>query len=671
MKGMGSTLSIAALAAAMGIMTAGAASAATTYYIDSTLAGCRDATVPDSDAIAGRSPSTAWCGFTQINRRLLRPGDKVLLARGGKWNQQLTLRFESASRDPESPPVPLIEVAAYGSGAARPVIGYDDSAEYKIGISVRDASDFVLRDVEVDGRATDGKRKLAKGINIDFTDAGHRNIRVEDVYVHHNEFGLNIASHPSTLPLTTTVLKGLKVLRVRGEHNESSVATARYQSNPATPSRGLFIEDAVFSGLSLSDDDGQPSVDGVPIKLVDDKLTLVPDSTPVNVVVSCWGASLSLSHLTDAVVLNSRIDRPGGCYNEGGVIGIFLAYSENVRLINNIILKTQRPVVPTFARPISEPPGTRAYIANPDMGGIDFEAGTTDSSALGNYIGRPAGEGIEVLGLSGHADAPNTGVTLDSNVVIDYGWASNNYAFYAAGSTGGGNTIPTGVLRNNIYDGKFTTPPLNGVSFDQFQKSKNYKIFPSEADPAQTLTDVWFAAKDFTADPNDASAKSEDWKYSYSIDGGTTFQPLTYFSTYDRWMLSDGRDGARIDAWNTVPGKQDLQLSRVWIARKAGAVAIRGYAVIYTGGDGAGVQIVHERAAAGATPTTVFVRRVVSPISSSNPDATPEVSTAVDCLQVAANDKVRFLVDAGESGNNDNDWVSWTPSIAYIGITCN
>jgi hypothetical protein len=76
----------------------------TTYYIDPV----------GSNSNSGTSPAAAWLDFTNLTSRTLTPGQRVLLKRGGVWNQQLTL---NGSGNPTN----FIEVSAYGSGA-RPKI---------------------------------------------------------------------------------------------------------------------------------------------------------------------------------------------------------------------------------------------------------------------------------------------------------------------------------------------------------------------------------------------------------------------------------------------------------------------------------------------------------------------------------------------------------------------
>lgn len=49
---------------------------------------------------AGVSESAPWCDFTRVNGMTFGPGDRILLARGATWNQQMTINGSgSAAND--------------------------------------------------------------------------------------------------------------------------------------------------------------------------------------------------------------------------------------------------------------------------------------------------------------------------------------------------------------------------------------------------------------------------------------------------------------------------------------------------------------------------------------------------------------------------------------------
>ncbi|MEO7700650.1 MAG: discoidin domain-containing protein [Opitutus sp.] len=82
---------------------------ATTYYVDP--AG--------RNSNNGTRESTAWQDFDKVNATVFKPGDKILLRRGGVWNQHFQLHGSGTADN-------FIEVAAYGTGS-RPKIQRNSS----------------------------------------------------------------------------------------------------------------------------------------------------------------------------------------------------------------------------------------------------------------------------------------------------------------------------------------------------------------------------------------------------------------------------------------------------------------------------------------------------------------------------------------------------------------
>jgi len=78
---------------------------ATTYYVDS--AG-------GSNKQSGRSPEKAWTDFTNINGKVLQPGDKLLIKCGSVINQELKVQAQGSKKA-------WVEIGAYGKGR-RPAI---------------------------------------------------------------------------------------------------------------------------------------------------------------------------------------------------------------------------------------------------------------------------------------------------------------------------------------------------------------------------------------------------------------------------------------------------------------------------------------------------------------------------------------------------------------------
>jgi hypothetical protein len=86
------------------------ACASTTYYVSSS-AGNDSYTATQAQSLA-----TPWKSFVNVNGLALNPGDRVLLARGDVWREQLAPASSGASGNP-------IVFDAYGTGAAPEITG--------------------------------------------------------------------------------------------------------------------------------------------------------------------------------------------------------------------------------------------------------------------------------------------------------------------------------------------------------------------------------------------------------------------------------------------------------------------------------------------------------------------------------------------------------------------
>lgn len=87
------------------------------YYVDAS-SGC--------DSNPGLTPASAWKSLARASRASLQPGDSLLLARGGWWEDRLDI---TASGAPDSP----IVITAYGCGE-KPRIAAPDSAMWAVRI---------------------------------------------------------------------------------------------------------------------------------------------------------------------------------------------------------------------------------------------------------------------------------------------------------------------------------------------------------------------------------------------------------------------------------------------------------------------------------------------------------------------------------------------------------
>ncbi|MFD0477348.1 hypothetical protein ACFQ0B_60990 [Nonomuraea thailandensis] len=105
-------LSVAVLASLLPVVpsTAFAATAGTTYYVDSR---------GGDDAADGTTAATAWKSLEKVAAAELKPGDTVAFKRGGSFTGPLKLEANGTAAQP-------ITVKAYGSGPLAKISGTDD-----------------------------------------------------------------------------------------------------------------------------------------------------------------------------------------------------------------------------------------------------------------------------------------------------------------------------------------------------------------------------------------------------------------------------------------------------------------------------------------------------------------------------------------------------------------
>ena len=105
------------------------------FYIDPNGSNCND----------GLTPETPFAGFEPINNMVLKPGDKVLLKRGGCWNELLIINGQGT-------PDNFIEIGSYGEGKL-PVIRRNGLIHERC-VRVNNPSYLKMSDMEVcDGGA--------------------------------------------------------------------------------------------------------------------------------------------------------------------------------------------------------------------------------------------------------------------------------------------------------------------------------------------------------------------------------------------------------------------------------------------------------------------------------------------------------------------------------------
>jgi hypothetical protein len=308
--------------------TAAADGKVVTYYIDS---------AAGSNAHAGTSPDAPWKDFTNVNGRVLGPGQRLLLRRGSIFNQELNV---SARGLPDN----WAEIGAYGGGA-RPIIRRNWDIDDRCAL-VRNPDYLRIRSLVV--------CHAAKGLIVSYTESGHRGLVIEDCIAHHVEGLYRFNAH------------GIPEWRDRrgptgdGVHNSPGIAIA------GATARDLVLRDCEMfqcsSGFFVRGDD-------VIIDRVYCHDNCVHNTSPHPFLVE----------VRRAVMRNSIFDA-SGWHASAGTMGIMLGDPQGL-IIRNCFFRNQ---------PDS---------GSADEGGIDFENRGNGCLIDHCTFENNAGAGIEVLGL--------------------------------------------------------------------------------------------------------------------------------------------------------------------------------------------------------------------------------------------------------------------------------
>jgi hypothetical protein len=302
--------------------------AAMTYYIDG---------VAGSNAQAGTSPDTAWKDFTNVNGRVLGPGQRLLLRRGSVFNQELEVSARGTAEK-------WAEIGAYGAGA-RPIIRRNWDIDDRCAL-VRNPDFLRIRGLVA--------CYAGKGLIACYTETGHRGLVVEDCIAHHIEGLYRFNSH------------GIPEWRDRRGAPGDDVQNSAGIAITGLPARDLVLRNCEMfqcsSGYLVRGDD-------VLIDRVYCHDNYVHNTSPHPFLVDVHRA-----------VLRSSIFDASGWNASAGTMGIMLGGTDG-QIIRNCYFCNQ---------PDS---------GSADEGGIDFENRGTGCLIDHCTFEKNAGAAIEVLGL--------------------------------------------------------------------------------------------------------------------------------------------------------------------------------------------------------------------------------------------------------------------------------
>jgi hypothetical protein len=565
-----------------------------------------------------------WCTFSPANKlKVFGPGDKILLARGGFWNQQLTVRGHGTAAEP-------ITLGAYGPGPNPKILR--NQAISDICVLLTDASYWDISDLEV-GRAS-------VGILLHYTQLFNNGIKISHIYAHDNKgiWGgyspeypvhrrvldpfatslninvssgilFNLASY-LTFASSQYVLKGVKVTDVRGAKNVDSVAFDAETNTIDNQDGHNAFQDVMMSDLVFAGDDGHAG------------------EVYQRAGLGCSDA-LRLLGMTDVTLVNSVLFNEAGCHTPTGTAAVILGRVSKVRFVNNVF----------FGVPHS---------GSPDETAIDFEWSESEVDLQANLFAGNAGPAVEILNIH---PGDHTSIDFCSNT-----FAQNAHSHRPGAASiwednkGRGYGIPSGQIRNNLF-------------FEQhgsFLSGKNIALI-SAVNQRQTSTVANYAAELFSSKQG-----KNQWRYLYE-SGDSTWNDMRQYSASlenGAWLKGNTQ---YVSAFNLQPASCSGRcttggVARAWVAPHDGTVSIRGHVLKLhaQGGNGttASISLVSLRGETQIWPATTG-RQLIAAGNQAG------YGTDVDAIHVSEGDVLRFEVHA--NGDSTDDEVSWTPSVGYVG----
>jgi len=603
----------------VGVMgfAAPAYAAGATYYINNRSdSHCSDA--------GAHSIAQPWCSFSPANKiRSFAPGDQILLARGGNWNQQLSVAGHGTPGEP-------ITLAAYGSGPDPKILR--NQAVSDICVLLMDGSYWNISDLEV-GRAS-------VGILLHYTQLFNSGINISRIYAHDNKgiwsgfspdypvqrkvpdpfasslninlssgILFNIASYV-TFSASQYVLKGVSVTDIRGANNVDSLAFDAETNTIDNQDGHNAFQYVVINGLVFASDNGHAA------------------DIYQRAGLGCSDA-LRLLGMSNVTLINSVLFDEAGCRTPTGTAAVILGRVHKVTFINNIF----------FGVPHS---------GSPDETAIDFEWSESNVTLQGNFFAGNAGPAVEILNI--HPGDHTDSIDFSSNT-----FAQNAHSHRPGAASiwednkGRGYGAPSGKIGNNLFfeeHGPFLAGRNIGLIKDVNQR--------------QTALVANFAAEHFSS----VQGKNQ-WHYQYESSSSNWSDLPEYSSTLENgtWMKSDQQ---YVSAFNLLPAScsgscNSGGVARAWVAPRAGTISVRGRVLRSDtrggGGVHASINLVTSGGVTQIWPATGG-RQVIAVHDQAG------YATDVDTIQVAQGDVLRFEVHA--NGDNAHDTVSWTPSVGYV-----
>lgn len=502
---------IAFLAAAATLTAAPAqADTGTTYFVDNRASTCSDEG-PGTDAAA------PWCGFGPAASLALGEGDRLLLARGASFAEQLVVDAPHGSASHRA------EIGAYGTGDAPRFVANGTNAA----VVIRNADHTVVSDLDIGGiDESIGRGVFHYGIRFDYTTLGHTDATIERIDVRDSRtvgiFVRNTADHE----VADTAIDGITVRDITTSHNAHGIVFAS-QGKLANPTGAGTVEETanrIFRNVL---------VEGIRQK-DDDNNNPPPDDVQSQIDAGCPD-SLAISAASDVIVRDSVLDGSAGCRTKSGTAALYLGSVRDVVVANNMFINT---------------PNTQ----NPDMVAIDHEARTHNVVIAGNYFADNFGGGIEYLAIHGANDY-STQNQIRANTFMRNGY--QNYIPYIGGGSiaqVGSGPAPESYIADNLafepYG--FVAAHLGGTTAG-LELENNLQLEDEDW--------VSHAAADLGADGS---------AWSHQHHPGNDWLPLPGGGS-----ASNGSNAAAT-TFTLKPGS-NADVAVAWTAPRDGVVALRGF----------------------------------------------------------------------------------------------
>jgi hypothetical protein len=572
----------------------------TTFYVNN-LAGsnCSDA--------GQATQAQPWCTFGPINAHgSFAPGDRILLAKGATWNQQMNLSGTGTAANG-------ISVSAYGQGA-NPKIIRNGSVDDR-GIKLVDGDYWSFSHLEV--------ANAASGILAFYDTTGHNGLSFTDIYVHdingviyyedngagdkvpsavadnvRNSSGIQITGKHTTFSASDYFIRGVRMDQISGDHNLNTVGIDM-----------LGVGEQITSNVGGSGGAGANMVQNVVI----DHLVSHDDDWQCD-------EALRLFTVKHAVVMNSQLNNEAPCHNVGGTTTVILGHLDDVSIVNSMFTNV-------------------AHTGSNDENALDFEIFNNNVRAQNSLFANTAGSAMSFLRLGGRPGDYSTNNEASSNLMINNGVAQNFGPILVLNQS---SSPITGTIKDNINVNKnFLYDQGNG--FAGFSTTNNQTLSNGSGN-------VYFSAAGF-------SGVQGEHGWSYQSFDGTDYANLVYDSTAKKWTPA-GASVPEIRQFDQHPDTSASHwVARAWTAPSTGTVSLRGRILKSdnaAGGNGILARITKNGAQIWPTTGTKTI---------SAGDEYTGVGYVLDNVSVSAGDIIRF--ETNENGESSYDKASWTPSVAY------